>query len=182
MCGHRNQLPAACDASWAPQKETAVTSVPPLAGLGLKPGAVAAILTGTPDPLGPAALGVVEMAKYLVLSSFTGQPIKRFAAKPRTRLLSSAAWRNRLAAALSATTGCSARTTRWASSGSPGSHTRAAVSLAATSSGAFTPFETHELIEASDPTAIAERAQGNRVSATPWHLTSTQAAHLTTPG
>ena len=26
--------------------------------------------------------GVAEMAKYLVLSSFTGQPIKRFAAKP----------------------------------------------------------------------------------------------------
>jgi hypothetical protein len=65
--------------------------------------------------------------------------------------------------------------------GHPGSHTRAAVSLAAASSGAFTRFETHELIEASDLTAIAERAQGNRESA-PWHLTSTQAAHLTTPG
>jgi hypothetical protein len=38
--------------------------------------------------------------------------------------------------------------------GQPGSHTRAAVSLAATSPGAFTPFETHELIEASDLTAI----------------------------
>jgi hypothetical protein len=44
--------------------------------------------------------------------------------------------------------------------GQSGSHTMAAVSLAATSSGAFTPFETHELIEASDLTAIAERAQG----------------------
>jgi uncharacterized protein with GYD domain len=44
--------------------------------------------------------------------------------------------------------------------GHPGSHTRAAVSLASTSSGAFTRFETHELIEASDLTAIAERAQG----------------------
>jgi hypothetical protein len=44
--------------------------------------------------------------------------------------------------------------------GHPGSHTRAAVSLAAASSGAFTRFETHELIEASDLTAIAERAQG----------------------
>ena len=63
--------------------------------------------------------------------------------------------------------------------GPPGSRTRAAVSLAATSSGAFTRFETHELIEASDLTASAARAQGNRVSA-PWHLTSTHAAHLTT--
>lgn len=51
--------------------------------------------------------------------------------------------------------------------GPPGSHTRAAVSPAATSSGAFMPFETHELIEASDPTPSAARAQGNRVSATP---------------
>ena len=44
--------------------------------------------------------------------------------------------------------------------GQPGSHTRAAVSPAAAGSGAFTRFETHELIKASDLTAIAERAQG----------------------
>jgi hypothetical protein len=44
--------------------------------------------------------------------------------------------------------------------GQPGSRTRAAASLATASSGTFTPFETHELIEASDPTAIAELAQG----------------------
>jgi hypothetical protein len=34
------------------------------------------------------------------------------------------------------------------------------VSPAATNPGAFTRFETHELIEASDLTASAERAQG----------------------
>ena len=34
------------------------------------------------------------------------------------------------------------------------------MSLAATSPGAVTPFETHELIEASDLTTIAERARG----------------------
>ena len=64
--------------------------------------------------------------------------------------------------------------------GHPGSHTRAEVSLASTSSGDFTRFETHELIEASDH---RHRGAGprNRESA-PWHLTSTQAAHLTTPG
>jgi hypothetical protein len=43
--------------------------------------------------------------------------------------------------------------------GMPDSHSIAAVSLAATSSGAFTHFETHELIEASDLSAIAERAK-----------------------
>src|SRR6266516_773352 len=37
--------------------------------------------------------------------------------------------------------------------------TTAATSLAIVSSGAFTHFETHELIEASDLTAIAERAR-----------------------
>ena len=42
----------------------------------------------------------------------------------------------------------------------PDSHSMAAVCLAATSSGAFTQFETHELIEAGDLTAIAERAKG----------------------
>jgi uncharacterized protein with GYD domain len=42
----------------------------------------------------------------------------------------------------------------------PNSHTTAAVCLAAVSSGASTRFETHELIEASDLTAIAERARG----------------------
>ena len=36
----------------------------------------------------------------------------------------------------------------------------AAPSLAAASSAAFAHFETHELIEASDLTAIAERAKG----------------------
>ena len=47
----------------------------------------------------------------------------------------------------------------------PDAHTTAATSLAIVSSGAFTHFETHELIEASDLTAIAERARGDHVSA-----------------
>ena len=42
----------------------------------------------------------------------------------------------------------------------PDSHTMAAVSLAITSSGALSRFETHELIESGDLTAIAERAKG----------------------
>ena len=42
----------------------------------------------------------------------------------------------------------------------PDSHSMAAVSLAITSSGALSHFETHELIESSDLTAIAERAKG----------------------
>ena len=38
--------------------------------------------------------------------------------------------------------------------------TLAALSLAASSSGRLRAFQTHELIEASDLTAIAERAKG----------------------
>ena len=41
----------------------------------------------------------------------------------------------------------------------PDSRTMAALSLAATSSGAFAHFETHELIENSDLAGIAERAR-----------------------
>lgn len=50
----------------------------------------------------------------------------------------------------------------------------AAVSLAATSSGAFTHFETYELIEASDLSAIAERAKRDRLPAAR-SMTDTQA-------
>jgi uncharacterized protein with GYD domain len=42
----------------------------------------------------------------------------------------------------------------------PDSQAAAALSLAVISSGAFTRFETHELIESSDLGRIAERARG----------------------
>jgi hypothetical protein len=64
------------------RRETAATSVPPLGGLEVKPGAVTETLSGTPDPLRARCAGAMEMATYLVLSSFTGQPVKRSAAKP----------------------------------------------------------------------------------------------------
>lgn len=134
--------------------------MPALAGPGVKLGAVAAVLTGTPIRLGPAAQGVMEMAKYLVLSSFAGQTIKRFAAK----LPGQAAVVRSLAESAGGSLECyyqmSGQDDEMGIVGQPGSNTMAAVSLAVTSSGAFTRFETHELIAASDLTAIAERAQG----------------------
>jgi hypothetical protein len=104
-----------------------------LAGSGLKPGAVAAILTGTPDPPRVAAQG-------------GGGAVVPSLAEPAGGSLECYYWMS--------------GQDEMGIFGHPGSHTRAAVSLAATSSGAFTRFETHELIEASDLTAIAERAQG----------------------
>jgi uncharacterized protein with GYD domain len=105
-------------------------------------------------------LGVVVVAKYLVLFGFTGETMKRFLAKPSDRAA--------VVRELAESVGGSLESYYWMFGqhdgvgvfGMPNSHSMAAVSLAATSSGAFTHFETHELIEASDLSAIAERAKG----------------------
>ena len=104
-------------------------------------------------------LGLVVVAKYLVLFGLTGETMKRFVAKPSDR----AAVVRELAES-----GGGLESYYWMFGqydgagvfGMPDSHSMAAVCLAATSSGAFTRFETHELIEAGDLTAIAERAKG----------------------
>ena len=104
-------------------------------------------------------LGVVVVAKYLVLFGFTGETIKRFVANPPTG--------RRWCGELAESAGGSLESYYWmfgqydgAGSSSlpdsqpwrrwPGGH----------QFGAFTRFETHELIESSDLTAIAERAKG----------------------
>jgi uncharacterized protein with GYD domain len=100
------------------------------------------------------------MAKYLVLFSLTGETIKRFVAKPSDRAA--------VIRGLAESVGGSLESYYWMFGQYdgvgvfelPDSHTMAAVSLAATSSGAFTHFETHELIEAGDLAGIAERAKG----------------------
>jgi uncharacterized protein with GYD domain len=105
-------------------------------------------------------LAVVVVAKYLVLFSLTGETIKRFVATPSDRAA--------VVRELAESVGGSLESYYWMfgqydGAGVfvlPDSHTMAAVSLAATSSGAFTRFETHELIEASDLIAIADRAKG----------------------
>ena len=105
-------------------------------------------------------LGVVVMAKYLVLFSLTGETAKQFVAKPSDRAA--------VVRELAESAGGSLESYYWMfgqydGAGIfelPDSHTMAALSLAVTSSGAFTHFETHELIESSDLTAIAERARG----------------------
>jgi uncharacterized protein with GYD domain len=103
---------------------------------------------------------VVVVAKYMILFGLTGEAIKGFVAKPSDR----AAVVRELVESL----GGSLESYYWmfgqydgaAVVALPDSHTAAAVSLAVTSSGAFARFETHELIEASDLDAIAERARG----------------------
>ena len=128
---------------------------------GLKPQAVGAILTGRArSDLRLCTWGVVVVAKYLVLFGFTGETMKRFVAKPSDRAA--------VVRELAESVGGSLESYYWMFGqydgvgvfGMPDSHSMAAVSLAATSSGAFTHFETHELIEAGDLSAIAERAKG----------------------
>jgi len=105
-------------------------------------------------------LGVVVVAKYLLLFSLTGEAIKRFVDKPSDRAA--------VVGQLAQSVGGSLESYYWmfgqydgaAILTLPDSHTAAALSLAVISSGTVTRFETHELIEASDLTAIAERARG----------------------
>ncbi len=105
-------------------------------------------------------LGVVVVAKYLILFNLTGETVKRFLETPSDR---AAVIRD-----LAQSVGGGLESYYWMFgqydgaliAELPDSHTAAAVSLSAASSGAFTRFETHELIDASDLTAIAERARG----------------------
>ena len=100
------------------------------------------------------------MAKYLVLFRLTGETMKRFVAKPSDRAA--------IVRELAESAGGSLESYYWMFGQYdgvgvfvlPDSRTMAALSLAATGSGAFAHFETHELIEAGDLTAIAERAKG----------------------
>ena len=100
------------------------------------------------------------VAKYLVLFSLTSETAKRFVAKPSDRAA--------VVRAVAESAGGSLESYYWmfgqydgvAVFELPDSHTMAAVSLAITSSGALSRFETHELIESSDLTAVADRAKG----------------------
>jgi uncharacterized protein with GYD domain len=99
------------------------------------------------------------MAKYMALFNLSSEAIRRFVANPSDRA--------DVVRGLVASVGGSLECYYWmfgqydgmAVIEMPDAHTTAATSLAITSSGAFTRFETHELIEASDLTAIAKRAR-----------------------
>ncbi len=109
----------------------------------------------------PACVAVlgVAMAKYVILFGLTGETARRFVAKPSDRAA--------VVRELAESAGGSLESYYWmfgqydglAIFELPDSQTAAALSLAATGSGAFTKFETHELIAAGDLVQIAERAK-----------------------
>ena len=100
------------------------------------------------------------MAKYLLLFSLTSEAISRFVAKPSDRAA--------VVRQLAESVGGDLESYYWmfgqydgaAVFNLPDSQSMAAVSLAITSSGALSRFETHELFESGDLTGIAERAKG----------------------
>ena len=105
-------------------------------------------------------LGVVVVAKYLVLFGLTGETMKRSIAKPSDRAAVVRSWRSPGGGSLESYYWMFGQYDGAGVFGMPDSHSMAAVCLAAAAAGAFTRFETHELIEAGDLTAIAERAKG----------------------
>jgi uncharacterized protein with GYD domain len=107
---------------------------------------------------GPA-LGVVGMAKYLALFGFTGETVKRFVENPSDRAVAVRRLVESVGGSLECYYWMFGQHDGMAIVEMPDSHTHAAATLAIVSSGAFTHFETHELLEADDLPAIAERAR-----------------------
>jgi uncharacterized protein with GYD domain len=108
---------------------------------------------------GVLVLGVVVMAKYMALFNFTSEAIRRFVAKPSDRAAVVRGLVESVGGHLECYYWTFGQYDAMAVFEMPDAHTTAAVNLAIVSSGAFTRFETHELIETSDLAAIAERAR-----------------------
>jgi len=100
------------------------------------------------------------MAKYMALFNLGGDAIRRFVANPSDRAEAVRVLVESVGGHLECYYWMFGQYDGMAVFEMPDAHTTAATSLAITSSGAFTHFETHELIETGDLTAIAERARG----------------------
>lgn len=99
------------------------------------------------------------MAKYMALFNLTGEAIRRFVASPSDRAAVVRGMVESVGGHLECYYWVFGQYDGMAVFEMPDAHTTAATSMAIASSGAFTRFETHELIETSDLTAIAERAR-----------------------
>jgi uncharacterized protein with GYD domain len=99
------------------------------------------------------------MAKYLALFNLTSEAIRRFVANPSDRAAAVRGMVESVGGHLECYYWVFGQYDGMAVFEMPDAHTTAAASLAIASSGAFTHFETHELIETSDLTAIADQAR-----------------------
>lgn len=99
------------------------------------------------------------MAKYMALFNLTSEAIRRFVANPSDRAAAVRGMVESVGGNLECYYWVFGQYDGMAVFEMPDARTTASTSLAIVSSGAFTHFETHELIEAGDLTAIAERAR-----------------------
>jgi uncharacterized protein with GYD domain len=99
------------------------------------------------------------MAKYMALFNLTSEAIRRFVASPSDRAAVVRGLVESVGGHLECYYWVFGQYDGMAVFEMPDAHTTAATSLAIVSSGAFSRFETHELIEAGDLPAIAERAK-----------------------
>jgi uncharacterized protein with GYD domain len=100
------------------------------------------------------------MVKYLALFNFGSDAIRRFVASPSDRTAVVKELVESVEGRLECYYWMFGQYDGMAVIEMPDAHTTAAISLAILSSGAFTSFETHELIAASDLISIAKRARG----------------------
>jgi uncharacterized protein with GYD domain len=100
------------------------------------------------------------MAKYMALFNFGSDAIRRFVASPSDRTAVVKELVQSVGGRLECYYWMFGQYDGMAVFDMPDADTTAATILAIVSSGAFTRFETHELIAASDLTAIAKRARG----------------------
>src|SRR6266566_547702 len=94
------------------------------------------------------ALGVATMAKYMALFNLTSEAIRGFVANPSDRAAVVRGMVESVGGNLQCYYWVFGQYDGMAVFEMPDAHTTAATSLAIVSSGAFTHFETHELIEA----------------------------------
>jgi uncharacterized protein with GYD domain len=99
------------------------------------------------------------MAKYMTLFNFTGEAIRSFAAQAEDRVAVARRVVESLGGKLESYYWMFGQYDGLVIFELPDSQAAAAVSLAVTGSGAFSRYETHELIEAGDLARIAERAR-----------------------
>jgi uncharacterized protein with GYD domain len=128
-------------------------------GQELKPKCGSAILAGKIGQAGVPALGVVVMVKYLALFGFTGETVKRYVENPSDRAVAVRRLVESVGGRLECYYWMFGQYDGMAIVEMPDSHTLAAAALAIVSSGAFSHFESHELLGADDLPAIAERAR-----------------------
>ena len=100
------------------------------------------------------------MAKYLALFNFGSDAIRRFVASPSDRTAVVKELVNSVGGKLECYYWMFGQYDGMAVFEMPDAETTAATILAIVSSGAFTRFETHELIAVGDLTSIAKRARG----------------------